>query len=89
LIEIAGDDFDELTKVATHLLQYLDTNRVDGIQSLKADVDLNNPEITVNVDRSKAMMEGVSTAQIGMALRTAQFGKEVSKIKDGEDECKI
>lgn len=88
-IEIAGDDFDELTKVATQLLQYLDTNRVDGIQSLKADVDLNNPEITVNVDRSKAMMEGVSSAQIGMALRTAQFGKEVSKIKDGEDEYKI
>ena len=88
-IEIAGDDFDELTKVATQLLQYLDTNRVDGIQSLKADVDLNNPEITVNVDRSKAMMEGVSTAQIGMAIRTAQFGKEVSKIKDGEDEYKI
>jgi len=88
-IEIAGDDFDELTKVATHLLQYLDTNRVEGIQSLKADVDLNNPEITINVDRSKAMMEGVSTAQIGMALRTAQFGKEVSKIKDGEDEYKI
>jgi multidrug efflux pump subunit AcrB len=75
--------------VATQLLQYLDTNRVEGIQSLKADIDLNNPEITVNVDRSKAMMEGVSTAQIGMALRTAQFGKEVSKIKDGEDEYKI
>jgi len=88
-IEIAGDDFDELAKVATQLLQYLDTNRVEGIQSLKADVDLNNPEITINVDRSKAMMEGVTTAQIGMAIRTAQFGKEVSKIKDGEDEYKI
>ena len=88
-IEIAGDDFDELAKVATQLLQYLDTNRVEGIQSLKADVDLNNPEITINVDRSKAMMEGITTAQIGMAIRTAQFGKEVSKIKDGEDEYKI
>jgi multidrug efflux pump len=88
-IEIVGDDFDELGKVATQLLQYLDTNRVEGIQSLKPDVDLNNPEITINVDRTKAMMEGVSTAQIGMAIRTAQFGKEISKIKDGEDEYKI
>jgi multidrug efflux pump subunit AcrB len=88
-IEISGDDFDALGKVATQLLQYLDTSRVEGIQSLKPDVDLNNPEITINVDRTKAMMEGVSTAQIGMAIRTAQFGKEISKIKDGEDEYKI
>jgi multidrug efflux pump len=88
-IEITGDDFDALGKVATQLLQYLDTNRVEGIQSLKPDVDLNNPEITINVDRTKAMMEGLSTAQIGMAIRTAQFGKEISKIKDGEDEYKI
>ncbi|MFZ9694532.1 MAG: efflux RND transporter permease subunit [Chitinophagaceae bacterium] len=88
-IEIAGDDFDALGKVATQLLQYLDSNRVEGIQSLKPDVDLNNPEITINVDRAKATMEGVSTAQIGMAIRTAQFGKEISKIKDGEDEYKI
>ncbi|HNJ27260.1 MAG TPA: efflux RND transporter permease subunit, partial [Chitinophagaceae bacterium] len=48
-----------------------------------------NPEITVNVDREKTMFEGLSTAQVGMEIRTAIFGKEVSKIKDGEDEYKI
>jgi multidrug efflux pump subunit AcrB len=35
------------------------------------------------------MMEGLSTGQIGMEIRTAVFGKEVSKLKDGEDEYKI
>jgi multidrug efflux pump subunit AcrB len=35
------------------------------------------------------MTAGVSTAQIGMQLRTALFGREVSKIKEGEDEYKI
>jgi multidrug efflux pump len=34
-------------------------------------------------------MEGESTGQIGSEIRTAVFGKEVSKIKDGEDEYKI
>ena len=53
------------------------------------DVDLNSPEITVNVDREKAMMEGLSTGQIGSEIRTAIFGKEVSKLKEGEDEYKI
>jgi multidrug efflux pump len=41
------------------------------------------------VDRERALTEGVSTGQIGMEIRTAVFGKEVSKIKDGEDEYKI
>ncbi len=88
-IEVSGDYLDNITKVATALYQYLDTNRIEGIENLQPDVDLFNPEITVKVDRKKAMMEGVSTAQIGMELRTAVFGKEVSKIKDGEDEYKI
>lgn len=88
-IEITGDRFEEIAKVATQLSGYLDTNQVYGVENLKMDVDLSNPEITINVDRMKATMEGLSTAQVGMALRTAVFGKEVSKLKDGEDEYKI
>jgi len=88
-IEVAGDNFESIARVATDLHIFLDTNRVEGIENLQADVDLNNPEISINVDREKAMFEGLSTGQIGMAIRTAVFGKEVSKIKDGEDEYKI
>jgi multidrug efflux pump subunit AcrB len=62
---------------------------VDGIENLQADVDLNNPEITINVDREKAMMEGLTTGQVGTEIRTAVFGKEISKLKIGEDEYKI
>jgi len=75
--------------IASQLYNFLDTNKVEGIENLQPDVDLNNPEITINVDREKAMFEGLSTGQIGMEIRTAVFGKEVSKIKDGEDEYKI
>lgn len=88
-IEVVGDNFESIAAVASNLYNFLDTNKINGIENLQADVDLNNPEITVNVDREKAMMEGVSTGQIGMEIRTAVFGKEVSKIKDGEDEYKI
>ena len=88
-IEIVGDKFEEIADIATKLNNYLDTNRVEGVENLKLDVDLNSPEITVKVDREKAMMEGLSTGQIGMEIRTAVFGKEVSKLKEGEDEYKI
>ena len=88
-IEIQGDNFENISKVANELFNFLDTNRIEGIENLQPDVDLKNPEITINVDREKAMMEGLSTGQVGMEIRTAIFGKEVSKIKDGEDEYKI
>jgi multidrug efflux pump len=88
-IEIVGDEYDEIAKVATNLSNYLDNNPIRGIENLHTDVDLNSPEITVNIDREKAMAQGLSTGQIGMEIRTAVFGKEVSKLKIGEDEYKI
>jgi multidrug efflux pump subunit AcrB len=88
-IEIVGDEYDEIAKVATKLSIYLDNNPIKGIENLHTDVDLKSPEITVNIDREKAMAQGLSTGQIGMELRTAVFGKEISKLKEGEDEYKI
>jgi multidrug efflux pump subunit AcrB len=88
-IEVTGDNFEHISSVARQLYNYLDTNQVYGVENLKLDVDLINPEISINVDRERAMMEGLSTGQIGMEIRTAIFGKEVSKLKDGEDEYKI
>jgi multidrug efflux pump subunit AcrB len=88
-IEVSSENFDHLTKTAVDLKNYLDNLQIPGVEELKLDVDLTNPEISLSIDREKAMIEGVSTAQIGMALRTALFGREVSKIKEGEDEYKI
>jgi multidrug efflux pump subunit AcrB len=88
-IEISGDNFESIAKVAYDLRNYLDTNKVEGVEQLNMDVDLTNPEITISVDRERALIEGLSTAQVGMELRTAVFGREVSKLKQGEDEYKI
>ncbi|MCA6449219.1 MAG: efflux RND transporter permease subunit [Chitinophagaceae bacterium] len=88
-IEVSGDNFDEIAKVAYDLQNHLDTNRIHGIEGLRMDVDLQNPEVTINIDRERALREGISTAQIGMEIRSAVFGKEASKLKDGEDEYKI
>ncbi|TDH26181.1 efflux RND transporter permease subunit [Segetibacter sp. 3557_3] len=88
-IEVSSDDFDHLTKTAVDLKNYLDNRQIPGVEELKMDVDLTNPEITLTIDRERALSAGVSTGQIGMQLRTALFGREVSKIKEGEDEYKI
>jgi multidrug efflux pump subunit AcrB len=88
-IEISSDNFDDLTKTAVGLKNYLDSLQTPGVEELKMDVDLTNPEITLTVDRQRAMTEGVNSATIGQQIRTALFGKEVSKIKDNKEEYKI
>jgi multidrug efflux pump subunit AcrB len=88
-IEIAGDNFEANAEVAKALMNHLDTNRIEGMEKPSFDVDLLNPEISINIDRQRALLEGLSTGQIGMEIRSAVFGREASKLKDGEDEYKI
>jgi multidrug efflux pump subunit AcrB len=71
------------------LKNYLDKKNIPGVEELKLDIDLSNPEISIQVDRERALTQGISTGQIGMEIRTALFGKEISKLKIGEDEYKI
>jgi multidrug efflux pump subunit AcrB len=88
-IEVSSENFESLTTTAINLKNYLQEKNIPGVEELKLDVDLNNPEITISVDRERALIQGISTAQIGMEIRTALFGKEVSKLKLDEDEYKI
>jgi multidrug efflux pump subunit AcrB len=50
-IEVASEDIDNLAKTATALKNYLDSIRVPGVEELKMDVDLKNPELTLNVGK--------------------------------------
>jgi multidrug efflux pump subunit AcrB len=88
-IEVVGEDFDVIATTAVGLKNYLDSINIAGIEKLKLDVDVTRPELALTIDRERANREGLSTAQIGMELRTALFGREASKLKEGEDEYKI
>lgn len=88
-IEVVGEEFDDIVRTAVDLKNYLERVNIEGIEKLKMDVDVTKPELTLTVDRERAMREGLSTGQIGFELRTALFGREASKLKEGEDEYKI
>jgi multidrug efflux pump subunit AcrB len=88
-IEVVGEEFDDIVKTAVSLKNFLDARNIPGVEKLKLDVDVTKPELTLSVDRERALREGLSTYQIGNELRTALFGREASKLKEGEDEYKI
>lgn len=88
-IEISADDFDVLVATSNSLKKYLDSLQIPGVEELKSDFQSDKPEIIINIDREKANREGISTGQIGMALRTAIYGKEISKFRDENDDYDV
>tara|TARA_Y100001934_G_C12383289_1_gene793924 strand:- start:2327 stop:5824 length:3498 start_codon:yes stop_codon:yes gene_type:complete len=88
-IEISGDDYDDLVTESEKMLSYIKTQNISGIEELKMNIQTGKPEMIIDIDEQKARRLNVSTAQIGMTIRTALFGKKVSKFKQGEDEYDI
>ncbi|GAB3269454.1 efflux RND transporter permease subunit [Larkinella harenae] len=88
-IEISGDDFKMLQNLEKQVRQKVAQSGIQGIDQLKSDLITNKPEIVINIDREKAEREGISSAQVAMAVRTALFGLEVSKFRDDKDEYPI
>ena len=88
-IEISGDDINGLIALSGKVKQYIESLNITGIEELKSDMEVSNPEMVIHIDREKANKLGVSTAYVGMTLRTALYGKEISKFREGEDEFDI
>lgn len=88
-IEITGDNLDSLIKTSERLKKYIVAKKIEGVEELKSDFQNNKPEIVFDVDRERANREGISSGQIGMDLRTAIFGKEISKFRDVDEDYDI
>lgn len=88
-IELSGENYERLIRVTDGVMNTIQNENIAGIQELKSDLETGKPELLVNIDRDKARRFGLSTYSIASELRTALFGLEVSKFKDGEDEYPI
>jgi multidrug efflux pump subunit AcrB len=88
-IEVQGDDYLALMQETESIKSYIKDANIEGIEELKLDVEQGKPQLEVNIDRAKARRLGLSTGQIGNALRTAVYGQEVSTYKEGEDDYPI
>ncbi|MFY0686844.1 MAG: efflux RND transporter permease subunit [Cyclobacteriaceae bacterium] len=88
-IEVVGENFATLIDVSERMKKTINESGIQGIEKLKTDLETGKPELIVNIDREKARRFGLSTNSIAGEVRTALFGKEVSKFKDGEDDYEI
>jgi multidrug efflux pump len=86
-IEISGDDFDILQKMTYEIKQII--KDIPGLVDLQDDFESAKPELQFRVDRDKASLLGLSTAAIGMALRTSFYGTDNTKFRVGDEQYDI
>lgn len=89
VVEITGDNLDSLIAVSDRLQQYLQKKQIPGVEELRSDFQANKPEIVFDLNRERMNNEGISTGQVVGALRTAVFGKEISRFRDDNDDYPI
>lgn len=88
-IELKSENIDSLIVFSKELKNSINALGIQGIEELQTDVKLGKPELIINIDREAARRYELSTFSIANTIRTAVFGKEVSKFKDGDEDYPI
>jgi multidrug efflux pump subunit AcrB len=85
--EISGEDYADLSRLADTVVARL--QKVPNLVNIGSDYDPAQPEIRVDIDRDQAKYLGVNTVVAASSVRSAIYGIEAGKFRQGEDEYKI
>jgi HAE1 family hydrophobic/amphiphilic exporter-1 len=81
---LQGPDIDSLYKAAPQFESKL--RQLSGIEDVSSDLELDNPQINVNILRETASTLGVSAEQVQSTLYSAYGGQQVSTIYGATNE---
>jgi multidrug efflux pump subunit AcrB len=86
-IEIAGDDFEILGRIAKTVREII--AQIPFVVDIRDDYVEGTPTVRIRLDRQKAALFGLNTDNIGTALKTAYNGLEVSTYREGDEDYDI
>jgi multidrug efflux pump len=80
-------DYESLLKIGTELVQKMNEN--PGINQVRLDLNLNKPELQIDIDRQKAADLGISILEISQTLETLLGSKNVTRFKKGNTQYNV
>lgn len=86
-IEVSGEDIDVLERLVAQVTGKIKS--VPGLVDLEDDLSRAQPEVRVIVDREKASLMQLSTAEISEMVKAAISGTKLGVYREGEDEYDI
>ncbi len=78
-IRITGEDMDILRKVSGDLLKIV--GGIKGIQEPESNIGEEIQEASIKIDRNKALLYGLTTAQVGQAIQAQIKGLTATRFK--------
>lgn len=85
-IELTGKgNYKNVILAATDVKNYLEKQAVPGVEKLKLNVEATRPEIPIKVDRAQVRKLNSSTMAVGMAIRKALLGQDISTYTKDEE----
>ena len=86
-VEITGDDFAVLARLADEVADRI--RDVPNLVDLRDDYEEGRPEIEIDVDREQALLLGLNTDFIGMAVMAAIHGRKAGEYREGDEEYDV
>ncbi len=86
-LELIGEDYDELTRVATDLKR--EVANIEGLIDVDTSAQPGSPEIQIDIDRLRAADLELSVGAVAQAVRTAIAGSTGTRYREGGDEYDI
>lgn len=86
-IEIAGNSFEVLSKIAEKIKKVVEN--IPHVKDVRDDYQGGLPSVEVKIDRQKTALFGLNTSAIGNALKTAYNGLDVSTYYEGDEDYDI
>ncbi len=83
-VEIRGEDFAELNKIANEYTAYL--KGVEGVYDIKTDFEAGKTEFRYKTDEVLASRARVSVRDVATAINASFEGVKATTVRDGEDE---
>lgn len=86
-VEIQGDDFEIIKKIAEEYSSYLKT--VKGVSDIKIDLESGKTEYQYTVNERMAALTGVSAYDIATAINASFAGAVATKVNQNEEEVGV
>lgn len=86
-VEIMGHDFSVTTRLAQHVAQQ--ARDISGAEDIKISRDDDKPELQIVLDQDKLARHGLTTSEVGQAMRNRIYGNRNTKFKESGEEYDI
>lgn len=84
---LTGFDTGELYGAVPRLVEEM--RKLEGFQDVTSDLQLSNPQVSVDIDRDKCSALGVTPEQIELALGSAYGAKQISTIYGSNNQYQV